>query len=146
MNLLKNLFSTKPKPTYEHPLLGTIQALGLKGVNTTWSTTWEVGSESVELLLRGTEQTPSAGSLAALEKIVSTPVLLDEAKAAVLDTLRNADEAYPTEQFKHDMRLAAISVEGADVFEISYEQRSEPFYHFNVLFRNGRSDGVSIDS
>lgn len=146
MNFLKNLFSPQPKPTYEHPMLGTMQAVRLNGDSTLWMTTWEVTSESVELFLKGTEQSPSPVSIAALEKVIDTSTILDEARSAVLDTLRNADDAYPADQFDRDMRLAAIHVYEDDSFEISYEQRNEPYYHFNALFRNGRSQGVSIDS
>jgi hypothetical protein len=146
MNFLKKLFSPQPKPTYEHHMLGTLQALRLNGESTVWMTNWEVLSEPVELFLKGTEQFPSLDSITALEKLIDTSTILDEARSAVLDTLRNADDAYPADQFDRDMRLAAIHVDGDDSFEISYEQRNEPYYHFNALFRNGRSQGVSIDS
>lgn len=146
MSFFKDLFASKPKPTYEHPILGTLQALSLNGENTTWSTTWEVLSEPVALSLNGTEQAPSSGSIRSLESIVATQTILETAKAAVLDTLRNADEAYPTEHFDCDMRLVAISIYGPGSFEISYEQRNDPFYHFNAQFMNGEVDCVSVDS
>ncbi|MFZ1695145.1 MAG: hypothetical protein WAT74_18260 [Flavobacteriales bacterium] len=146
MGLLQKLFGSKPRKTVEDDRFGVLFLLRGNGSNSVWSGKWDIGEDSLEFFVGGSDQAPSEEAIHGLEKIVSERVFLEQSKAAVIELLRNAAEGYEPEQFETDMALAAINVKGPGTFTISYVQRKEPGYHFTAEFVGGESVGVSIDS
>ncbi len=146
MGLLNNLFGGKPRKTVQDERFGEMILFRPQGTASIWAGKWELSDDNLEFFISGDEQEPAEDALQVLEKLVAEPELLGQAKAAVIETLRNADEGYAQERFESDMALAAISVKAAGIFEISYVQRHDPYYHFNVAFEESGVVGVSIDS
>lgn len=146
MGLLRNLFGGKPRKTVQDDRFGEMVLFRPQGNASVWAGKWDLGEDNLEFFLAGDEQAPAEDALQLLEKLVAEPDLLDQAKAAVIETLRNADEGYAPERFETDMALSAMSIKTAGMFEITFVQRHDPYYHFNVDFEEGRIAGVSIDS
>jgi hypothetical protein len=146
MSLLTDLFAGNPKPSYAHALLGAMHALRLNGERTTWAGIWQREQEAVSVYLMGDEQGPSTHALVCLKKVMTQPSYLEQAQEAVIDTLRNADAEYDAGQFGTDVVLSSISIGVAGTMEVGYEQRDEPYAHFNAHFVQGKVDGVSVDT
>ncbi len=146
MSFLTDLFAGGSKPTYALALLGPMHALRLNGDRTTWAGTWQREHEAVSVYLMGDEQGPATHATVCLKKVMKQPTYLDQARAAVIDTLRNAEADYDAGRFGTELVLASISIGVAGSMEVGYEQREEPFAQFNVQFVDGMVDGVSVDT
>ena len=146
MGLLGKLFGGKPKPEIDHPRFGMMRMLRASADQSAWAGRCTIGAADLEIFLQGNELGPVEGSLTTLEQIVSEPTLLNAARESVIETLRNREPQYPSERFDTDMELVAIDIKGRGSLTITYQQRQDPFYHFNAEFEDGRTVGVSIDS
>ena len=146
MSFITDLFAGAPKPTYAHALLGPMHALRLNGDRTTWAGIWQREHEAVSVYLMGDEQGPTIEALGCLKKVMTQPTYLDQAREAVIDTVRNADAEYDADRFGADLALASISIGVVGTMQVSYEQRDEPYSHFNADFVGGKLEGVSIDT
>ncbi|MBK6832480.1 MAG: hypothetical protein IPG92_17885 [Flavobacteriales bacterium] len=114
--------------------------------NSVWAGKWDMEDGTLEFFVQGDEQAPFEEALAKLEGIITESALLNDSRTAVVETLRNAEPAYPVSRFDQDMQLAGIHVKTNEDFAITYKQRHDPFYLFNAHFENGQVTDVSIDS
>lgn len=144
MNLFKKLFKKKNVYSIDDANFGIIQGMEKSKETVVWEVKITFLNHPLEVQLDGDKQgVDKTQKQILLNALKEENKILKEAEKALREELEkggvklNSMDAYFEEPY--------LSVY-EDGFELSFQQKEEPYYNFNVQFENNEQVGVSIDS
>jgi len=143
MGIFGNLFGSKKLETTDSDF-GKIESFNVRGNNVGWTFKKQFLDSIVEVLIDGNKESISESQkrilIHALDK---ESQIKSESEKALKEQFDNADMEFVSIDKHFDVKSISIHDVG---FELSFQEKSDPYYYFNVHFENNKQVGVSIDS
>lgn len=144
MGLFKKLFSSKTSLELVDVDLGKFNSNYIKGSEVNWIGTTIFFKETIELIIDGNSErlSPNQKKIV-LNALSNEEILKSESSVAINEEYNNADKEFQSLDEQFQVKAITSNENG---FELSFEQKENPYYYFNVFFENNKQLGVSIDS
>ncbi|WP_299255910.1 hypothetical protein [uncultured Aquimarina sp.] len=144
MGLFKKLFSSKTSLELVDVNLGKFNSNYIKGSEVNWIGTIILFEETIELIIDGNSERLSPNQKKIILNALSNEeILKSESSVAINEEYNNADMEFQSLDEQFQVKAITSNENG---FELSFEQKENPYYYFNVFFENNKQRGVSIDS
>ena len=142
MGLFEKLFGSKKLKTIDQDF-GAIERFNINGNRVGWKFNQKFFDTDLEILMEGNKD----GIFKSQKKILldalnNESIIKSEASRALKAQFLDAEMEFIALENHFDIHGISIQENG---FELSFQQKEDPFYFFNVYFQNNKSVGVSID-
>ncbi|TJY38033.1 hypothetical protein [Pontimicrobium aquaticum] len=124
--------------------LGQFNSDYIKGSDVIWIGNTKLFGKSIELLMEGNQERISqVQKKIVLSALSDEDNLKSESSIAIKEEYKNAEMDFSSLEDLLEVKAITTNDNG---FELSFEQKENPFFYFNVFFENNKQTGVSIDS
>lgn len=142
MGLFGNLFGSKKLKTTDFDF-GKIESFNIKGNDVGWQINKRFLNSDIEILIAGDKDgINEIQRKILLNALNNESVIKSETETALKEQYKNAEIKFDSVEKHFDLKGISVRDEG---FEMTFQQKNEPFYFFNVHFENNKQVGVSID-
>lgn len=142
MGIFGKLFGSKKLKTIDSDF-GEIESYSVRGNDVGWTFKKQFINSDVEILIDGNKQSLSEPQKRTLiNALNSESEIKSESENVLKEQFDNAEMEFISID-KH-FYVRSISVKN-DGFELTFQEKNEPYYYFNVHFENNKQVGVSID-
>jgi hypothetical protein len=142
MGIFANLFGSK-KLTINDADFGEIESSFAKGNEVVWKIHKKYFNTNIDILIGGNKDGIDENQKQILLSAFNNePQIKSESEKALQQEFENAEMEFESIEKHFDMKGISVHASG---FEISFQDKNDPYYYFNVHFENNQSTGVSID-
>lgn len=142
MGILSNLFGSKRKEITDSDF-GVIVQQSRRGEEVHWLIRTNFLAAPIEVDISGDKDGVSSVEKQILQSAIENEdLILTECRTALKDQYHNAELEF--ESIERHFEISGISV-SKNGFTVVFQQKEDPYYFFNVHFKNNRQVGVSID-
>lgn len=143
MGLFGKLFGSK-KLTIHDPDFGAMESIRVRKDIVYWSFKTRFLNADIDISIDGdTEKVYQNQKQILLSALASESQIKSESEKALKDQFANADMELVSIEAHFEVGSISVNDRG---FELTFEEKNDPYYHFNVHFENNKEVGVSIDS
>lgn len=143
MGIFGKLFGSKKLKTTD-PDFGEIESFNIKGNDVGWQINKRYLNSDIEILIAGNKDGIAENQKRILLNALSNEEKIkSESEKALKEQYENAEMEFESIQGSFDLKGISVIDEG---FEITFQQKNDPYYFFNIHFENNKQVGVSIDS
>ncbi len=142
MGLFGNLFGRKTLTTTDEDF-GELVSFSTKGSRVGWLIELTFLGDHIEIMLAGDRTGLDESQKAILIKaLLNERDIRAESTAALREQYQNADLPFVSIEAHFNVKGLMVRDDG---FELTFQQKAEQQYFFNVHFENNKQVGVSID-
>ena len=142
MGIFGNLFGSKKLKTTDSDF-GEIDSFSVRGNKVGWTFKKQFLNSDVEILIDGNKESLSESQKRTLINALNNESdIKSESKKALKEQFDNAEMEFIS--IKKHFDVSSISVNDSG-FELTFQEKNDPYYYFNVHFENNKQVGVSID-
>jgi hypothetical protein len=143
MGIFANLFGSK-KLTRHDADFGEMECIRIKGNEVSWKIHQRFFNTDIDILIGGNQDGIDENQKQILlSALHNEPQIKSESEEALQQEFVNAEMEFESIEKHFDLTGMNIHATG---FEISFQEKNDPYYYFNVHFENNQHVGVSIDS
>lgn len=143
MGIFGKLFGSKKLKTTD-PDFGEIESFNIKGNDVGWQINKRYLNSDIEILIAGDKDGIAENQKRILLNALSNEEKIkSESEKALKEQYGNAEMEFESIERSFDLKGISVIDEG---FEITFQQKNDPYYFFNIHFENNKQVGVSIDS
>jgi len=142
MGIFGNLFGSKKLKTTDSDF-GEIDSFSVRGNKVAWTFKKQFLNSDVEILIDGNKESLSESQKRTLINALNNESdIKSESEKALKEQFDNAEMEFIS--IKKHFDVSSISVNDSG-FELTFQEKNDPYYYFNVHFENNKQVGVSID-
>ena len=142
MGIFGNLFGSKKLKTTDSDF-GEIESFSVRGNNVGWTFKKQFLNSDVEILIDGNKESLSESQKRTLINALNNESeIKSESEKALKEQFDNAEMEFISIEKHFDVSSISVNDNG---FELTFQEKNEPYYYFNVHFENNKQVGVSID-
>ncbi|SIT12047.1 hypothetical protein SAMN05421766_11153 [Zobellia uliginosa] len=142
MGIFGNLFGSKKLKTTDSDF-GEIESFSVRGNNVGWTFKKQFLNSDVEILIDGNKESLSESQKRTLINALNNESeIKSESEKALKEQFDNAEMEFISIEKHFDVSSISVNDNG---FELTFQEKNDPYYYFNVHFENNKQVGVSID-
>ena len=142
MGIFRNLFGSKKLKTTDSDF-GEIESFSTRGNDVGWQINKTFLNSDIEILIEGDKDGIVENQKRILLNALNNETeIKSESEKALKEQYANAEMGFESIEKHFDLKGISVRDEG---FEITFQQKNDPYYFFNVHFENNKQVGVSID-
>ncbi len=142
MGIFGNLFGSKKLKTTDSDF-GEIESFSVRGNNVGWTFKKQFLNSDVEILIDGNKEILSESQKRILINALNNESeIKSESEKALKEQFDNAEMEFISIEKHFDVNSISVNDNG---FELTFQEKNDPYYYFNVHFENNKQVGVSID-
>ncbi len=142
MGLFEKLFGSKKLKTTDSDF-GEIESFSVRGDNVGWTFKRRFLDSEIEVLIDGDKEKISENQkLTLTSALKNESEIKSESEKALKEQFDNAEMEFISVEKHFDVSSISVKDNG---FELTFKEKNEPYYYFNVHFENNKQVGVSID-
>ena len=142
MGIFGNLFGSKKLKMTDSDF-GEIESFSVRGNNIGWAFKKQFLNSDVEILIDGNKESLSESQKRTLINALNNESeIKSESEKALKEQFDNAEMEFISIEKHFDVSSISVNDNG---FELTFQEKNDPYYYFNVYFENNKQVGVSID-
>lgn len=142
MGIFGKLFGSKKLKTTDSDF-GEIESFSVQGNKVGWTFKKQYLNSDIEILCDGNKESISESQKRILiNALDNESEIKSESKKALKEQFDNAEMEFKSIEKHFDVRSISVNDDG---FELTLQEKSAPYYYFNIHFENNKQVGVSID-
>jgi len=142
MGIFGNLFGSKKLKTTDSDF-GEIESFSVRGDNVGWTFKKQFINSDIEVLIDGNKESLSESQKRTLINALNNESeVKSESEKALKEQFDNAEMEFISIEKHFDVSSISVNDNG---FELTFQEKNDPDYYFNVHFENNKQVGVSID-
>ncbi len=142
MGLFGKLFGSKKLKTIDSDF-GEIESFSVRGNKVGWTFKKQFLDSDIEILIDGNKEGLSESQKRTLiAALKNESEIKSESEKALKEQFGNAEMEFVSIEKHFDVSSISVNDNG---FELTFQEKEDPYYYFNVHFENNKQVGVSID-
>tara|TARA_B100000809_G_C15083976_1_gene510713 strand:- start:1188 stop:1619 length:432 start_codon:yes stop_codon:yes gene_type:complete len=142
MGIFGKLFGSKKLKTTDSDF-GEIESFNVRGNDVGWTFKKQFLDSNVEILIDGDKEKISETQKRTLKGALNNESeIKSESEKALKEQFDNAELEFVSIEKHFDVDSITVNDNG---FELSFQEKNDPYYYFNVHFEDNKQVGVSID-